>query len=293
MPNELSEPGALTGPPVPAPPKLDVAHMKVVPVAHPVLWITSALAAAAFAWIAWSIWRNPNIDHATIIAYQFAPAILAGLRTTLLLAFSSAAIGLVLGIALAVMRLSDSLILRVASQAYVWLVRGTPLLVQIIIWGNFALLFSHIGPYSTNDVLTPFVASMLALGLNEAAYMAEVVRAGLLSVDRGQQEASIALGMTRPVALRRIILPQALRVIIPPWGNQFISLLKATSLVSVIAGGDLLTAAQNISSSNLRTIELMLVATFWYLFVTSIAGVAQHQLERRLDRSNARPRHGR
>jgi polar amino acid transport system permease protein len=293
MPNELSEPGALTSPPVPAPPKLDVAHMTVVPVPHPVLWISSALAAAAFAWIAWSIWSNPNIDHATIVAYQFAPAILAGLRTTLLLAFSSAAIGLVLGIALAVMRLSDSLILRLASQSYVWLVRGTPLLVQIVIWGNFALLFRHIGPYSTNDVLTPFVASMLALGLNEAAYMAEVVRAGLLSVDHGQQEASIALGMTRAVALRRIILPQALRVIIPPWGNQFISLLKATSLVSVIAGGDLLTAAQNISSSNLRTIELMLVATFWYLFVTSIAGVAQHQIERRLDRSNARPRHGR
>ena len=280
-------------PPVPAPPKLDVAHMKVVPVPHPVLWISSALAVAALACIAWSIWHNPNIDHATIIAYQFAPAILAGLRTTLLLAFSSAAIGLVLGIALAVMRLSDSLILRLASQAYVWLVRGTPLLVQIIIWGNFALLFRHIGPYSTNDVLTPFVASMLALGLNEAAYMAEVVRSGLLSVDRGQQEASIALGMTRAVALRRIILPQALRVIIPPWGNQFISLLKATSLVSVIAGGDLLTAAQNISSSNLRTIELMLVATFWYLFVTSITGVAQHQIERRLARSSARPLHGR
>ena len=293
MPNDRFQPDALMAPPVPAPPKLDVAHMKVVPVPHPVLWISSALAVAAFACIAWSIWHNPNIDHATIIAYQFAPAILAGLRTTLLLAFSSAAIGLVLGIALAVMRLSDSLILRLASQAYVWLVRGTPLLVQIIIWGNFALLFRHIGPYSTNDVLTPFVASMLALGLNEAAYMAEVVRSGLLSVDRGQQEASIALGMTRAVALRRIILPQALRVIIPPWGNQFISLLKATSLVSVIAGGDLLTAAQNISSSNLRTIELMLVATFWYLFVTSITGVAQHQIERRLARSSARPLHGR
>ena len=293
MPNDRYQPGILKGPSVLGPPKIDVAHMKVVPVPHPVLWITSALAAAAFAWIAWSIWRNPNIDHATIVAYQFAPAILAGLRTTVFLALTSAAIGLVLGTALAVMRLSDSLILRVASQAYVWLVRGTPLLVQIIIWGNFALLFRHIGPYSTNDVLTPFVASMLALGLNEAAYMAEVVRAGISSVDRGQQEASIALGMTRAVALRRIVLPQALRVIIPPWGNQFISLLKATSLVSVIAGGDLLTAAQNISSSNLRTIELMLVATFWYLFITSITSVAQHHIERRLDRSSARPRHGR
>lgn len=275
------------------PARLDVAGLQVVPVPHPLLWTASALVGAGLAWVAWSVWHNPNIDHATIARYQFAPAIVAGLRTTLLLALSSAAIGLVLGTVLAVMRLSESLVLRLASQAYVWLVRGTPLLVQIILWGNFALLFSHIGPWSTNDVLTPFVASMLALGLNEAAYMAEVVRAGLLSVDPGQSEAATALGMTRGMALRRITLPQALRVIVPPWGNQFISLLKATSLVSVIAGGDLLTAAQNISSSNLRTVELMLVATIWYLLVTSITSVAQHRLERRLDRSRTRPGHGR
>jgi polar amino acid transport system permease protein len=135
-------------------------------------------------------------------------------------------------------------------------------------------------------VLTPFVASVVALGLNEAAYMAEVVRAGLLSVDRGQYEASMALGMRRGLALRRVILPQALRVIVPPAGNQFISLLKATSLVSVISGGDLLTAAENISSANLHTIELMLVATFWYLLVTSVCSAGQHLLERRLGRAH-------
>ena len=128
------------------------------------------------------------------------------------------------------------------------------------------------------------VASVVALGLNEAAYMAEIVRGGILSVDRGQVDASLALGMSRALAMRRIILPQALRVIVPPAGNQFISLLKATSLVSVIAGGDLLTAAENIASANLHTIELMLVATFWYLVLTTITSVAQHFAERRLAR---------
>jgi polar amino acid transport system permease protein len=121
--------------------------------------------------------------------------------------------------------------------------------------------------------------------LNEAAYMAEIVRAGILAVDRGQVDASLALGMSRALAMRRIILPQAMRVIVPPAGNQFISLLKATSLVSVIAGGDLLTAAENISSANLRTVELMLVATFWYLVLTTVTSIGQHVVERRLARA--------
>jgi polar amino acid transport system permease protein len=126
---------------------------------------------------------------------------------------------------------------------------------------------------------------VLALGLNEAAYLAEIVRGGVLAVDRGQVDAALALGMRRSLTMRRIILPQALRVVIPPAGNQFISLLKATSLVSVIAGGDLLTAAENISSANLKTIELMLVATFWYLVLTTVTSLGQYLVERRLARS--------
>ncbi|HXE23040.1 MAG TPA: amino acid ABC transporter permease, partial [Rhodoferax sp.] len=228
---------------------------------------------------------NPNILHPVIAQYQFAPAIMAGLRTTIVLAVLAAVIGLALGILLAIMRLSNSPVLRLSSGFYTWLMRGTPLLVQILIWGNLALLFRHIGPFDTNAIMTPFVASVVALGLNEAAYMAEVVRAGILAVDRGQYEASLALGMPRLLSMRRIILPQALRVIIPPAGNQFISLLKATSLVSVIAGGDLLTAAQNISSANLHTIELMLVATFWYLVLTTITSIGQYFVERRLGRA--------
>jgi polar amino acid transport system permease protein len=219
------------------------------------------------------------------LQYQWAPAILTGLQKTITLTFLSALLGTVIGVILAIMRLSDGVIFRLFSAFYIWIIRGTPLLVQILLWGNLALLFEHIGPWDTNALLTPFVASVVALGLNEGAYMAEVVRAGILTVDRGQYLAALALGMSRPLTMRRIILPQALRAILPPAGNQLISLLKATSLVSVIAGGDLLTASENISSANLHTIELMLVATFWYLALTSVTSIAQFVLERRLARS--------
>ena len=259
--------------------------LRVVPLARPWLWLGSAVVVVLLAALAVSLWRNPHVDRAAIAQFQFAPAILRGLRTTVVLAVLAAAVGLVLGVLLAVMRLSPSPVLRLFSGGYTWLLRGTPLLVQILIWGNLALLFEHIGPFDTNALVTPFVASVVALGLNEAAYMAEIVRAGILAVDRGQVDASLALGMSRALAMRRIILPQALRVIIPPAGNQFISLLKATSLVSVIAGGDLLTAAENISSANLKTIELMLVATFWYLVLTTITSVGQYVVERRLARA--------
>ncbi len=257
----------------------------IVPLRRPWLWLGSAVVAVLAALVALSIFRNPHIQHGVIVQYQFAPAILRGLRTTIVLALIAAVIGIVLGVLLAVMRISSSPVLRLASAFYTWLLRGTPLLVQILVWGNLALLFEYLGPFRTNDVMTPFVASVIALGLNEGAYMAEIVRAGIISVDRGQHDASLALGMSRALTMRRIILPQALRVIIPPAGNQFISLLKATSLVSVIAGGDLLTAAENISSANLHTIELMLVATFWYLVLTTITSAGQYFAERRLARS--------
>jgi polar amino acid transport system permease protein len=263
---------------------LELAH-RVVPQRHPWRILGSVVVLALLAWLVWSIYTNPNIDHAAIAKYQFAPAIFEGLRVTVELALLSAAIGIFLGTLLAVMRLSPSLVLRLSSGFYSWLFRGTPLLVQILLWGNLALLFQHIGPFNTNAVLTPFIASVVALGLNEAAYMSEVVRAGIISVDQGQHSAATALGMPRMLAMRRIILPQALRMIIPPTGNQFISLLKATSLVSVIAGGDLLTQAENISSANLHTIELMFVATFWYLVLTTITSVGQFFLERRLGRA--------
>jgi polar amino acid transport system permease protein len=227
---------------------------RVVPLRRPWLWLGSTLVAVLGALVAISVFRNPNIQHGVIAQYQFAPAILRGLRTTIVLALLAALIGTVLGVLLAVMRISSSAVLRLASAFYTWLLRGTPLLVQILIWGNLALLFEYLGPFRTNDVMTPFVASVIALGLNEGAYMAEIVRAGIIAVDRGQHDASAALGMS-------------------------------TSLVSVIAGGDLLTAAENISSANLHTIELMLVATFWYLVLTTITSAGQYFAERRLGRS--------
>jgi polar amino acid transport system permease protein len=259
--------------------------LRVVPLPRPGLWLGSAVVVALLVALAASLWRSPHIDHTAIAQFQFVPAILRGLRTTIVLAVLAAIVGLALGVLLAVMRLSPSPVLRLFSGGYTWLLRGTPLLVQILFWGNLALLFEHIGPFDTNALISPFVASVIALGLNEAAYMAEIVRAGVLAVDRGQADAALALGMSRRLAMRRIILPQALRVIIPPAGNQFISLLKATSLVSVIAGGDLLTAAENISSANLKTLELMLVATFWYLVLTSLTSIGQYVIERRLARA--------
>jgi polar amino acid transport system permease protein len=262
-------------------------HFRIVPVRKPWLWVLAAAVLVLAALFVYSVATNPNLDWAAVAKYQFASAILDGLRITVVLTLLSGVLGLALGILVGLMRLSSSHVLRVGSWFYVWLMRGTPLLVQILLWGNLALLFKTIGPFNTNTLLTPFVASVLALGLNEAAYTAEIIRGGILSVDRGQMEAAVTLGMRRTLALRRVVLPQALRLVIPPLGNRFVILLKGTSLVSVIAGGDLLTAAENVASSNLRTIELMFVACFWYLVLTTIANVGQHYLERRLARSEA------
>ena len=260
---------------------------------RPWRWAANAAVAVTAAALLTSIVQNPNIDHAAILRYQFAPAILSGLVTTLTLAAISGAIGLALGVMLALMRLSPDVLLRGASGFYTWAFRGTPLLVQILFWGNLALLFKRLGLYipftnialfsfSTNALITPFIASILALGLNEAAYISEIVRAGISAIDRGQIDAARSLGMTNGLLMRLVVLPQALAVSIPSFVNQFTNLLKATSLVSVIAGGDLLTEAENIASANLHTIELLLVASFWFLAITSLSTIAQHVAERRL-----------
>jgi len=215
--------------------------------------------------------------------------ILTGLFLTVFIAVISQTMGVVLGVFGALGKMSKVGPVRAIANLYIWIFRGTPLLVQIMIvfyglgvTGIYKFPdFVPLGPFGTGAVQ----AGILALGVNEGAYMAEIVRAGIISVDRGQNDAALALGMSSPQAMRRIILPQALRVILPPAGNQFISLLKATSLVSVIAGGDLLTAAENISSANLHTLELMLVATFWYLVLTTITSVGQHVVERRLGKA--------
>lgn len=271
----------------------------VAPQRHIGRWMSAVTVGALLVWVMYSVYTNPSIDHAAIADFMFSDAILKGLQTTLVLAVLAGALSVVLGAVIALFRLSGNPVLTFISQGYVWIFRGTPLLVQILILGNFSLFYANLSltiPFTnitlfsvdTNTVLTMFVASVLALGLHDGAYMSEIIRSGIQSVDRGQVEASRALGLSRWLMQTRIILPQALRVIIPPAGNNFINLLKMTSLVAVIAGGDLLTQAQNLSAANLKTIELLIVASVWYLIVVSVFSIGQMFIERRLGRGRTR-----
>lgn len=259
-------------------------------------WVSGIIVAAIAVIIAHSLYVNPNIAWPVVGDFILSPRILAGLGTTLQLAILSQAIAVGLGLLISLMQLSRNPVAGTVARGYIWLFRGTPLLVQILFWGNFALFYDHItlaipftdvtfASWPTNDVITTFVAAVLGLALHEAAYMAEIIRSGIMSVGPGQTEAAQALGLTRGQLMSRVVVPQALRIIVPPTGNQFINMLKMTSLVAIIAGGDLLTVAQNISAVNLETIELLIVATVWYLLVTSIASIGQALLERRLGRS--------
>jgi polar amino acid transport system permease protein len=196
------------------------------------------------------------------------------------------------------MRLSPNPLVSGASWLYIWAFRGTPVLVQILLWYNIAALYPRIalgipfGPQfahiNASSVITPFIAGMLALGLNEGAYMAEIVRAGIISVPEGQTHAAQSLGMTRLLTMRRVVLPQAMRVIVPPTGNETISMLKTTALVSVIATTDLLYSVQLIYAVNYRTIPLLLVASIWYLIVTTVLSLGQFYVERYFGRGATR-----
>jgi polar amino acid transport system permease protein len=199
------------------------------------------------------------------------------------------ALGIFLGVVIAVMRLSPNPVLKTVAAGYTWLFRGTPLILQLLLWFNLALVFPTIGipglwSARAVDVMTPFLAALLGLGINQGAYTSEVMRAGMLSVDMGQYEAAQAIGMGRLRALRRIILPQAMRVVIPPLGNEFIGMVKATSLASVIQYPEVLHNAENIYYANSRVIELLIVAGLWYLLVVSILTPLQMLLERRFSR---------
>lgn len=273
--------------------------INAVPRRHYGQWALATIALALVGMLMAAIYRNPNIDHATIATYITSEAILEGLLTTLELTALAALLGWAIGVVVALMRSSENKVLLSLSWVYIWFFRGVPLLVQILFWGNLALFFQQLElgiPFTgldlvqvdTTVIVTTFVAGVLGLGLHESAYMAEIVRGGILSTEYGQTEAAQSLGMTRLQTMRRIVLPQALRVIIPPAGNQFINLLKASALVSVIAGGDLLTRSQNIAAVTLRTMELLAVATFWYVVIVSLASIGQFFLERRFGRGYTR-----
>jgi polar amino acid transport system permease protein len=241
--------------------------------------------------VAGSMATNKNFEWSVIRHYMTARPILDGLVTTLELTAISMAIGIVLGVVLAVMRLSPNPLVSGVSWIYIWFFRGTPVFVQILFWFNIAALYSTIaiglplgGPQAAHlnltTLITPFVAGVLALGLNEGAYMSEIVRAGIISVEEGQTEAAHALGMTRLLTMRRIVLPQAMRVIIPPTGNETISMLKTSSLVSAIAVSELLFASQAIAGRNYQIVPLLIVASIWYLICTTVLSIGQYYVER-------------
>jgi polar amino acid transport system permease protein len=279
-------------------------EIKAVPVRRPGRWIAAAIILVIAASIIRSIVTNtgPNkgFQWGTVGQYLFDSRILHGVTVTLELTALSMAIGIVLGILAAVMRLSPNPLISGSSWVYIWFFRGTPLLVQLLFWNNIAALFPTIdlgvpfGPSfihaNANTLITPYAAALLGFGLNEGAYMAEIVRAGIISVAHGQTEAAQSLGMSRLQIMRLIVLPQAMRVIIPPTGNEAISMLKNTSLVIVIGSVfDLLFEAQQIYAANYKTIPLLIVASIWYLVMTSIAYVFQYFIERRFGRGFTRP----
>ena len=263
---------------------------RVVPLRHPWTWVASAFALLVAGGVFTSVATNPAFQWPVVAQYMLDEQILGGLARTLELTLAAMAMGLVLGTTLAVMRLSRNLLLSTLSWLYIWFFRSVPVLVQLIFWYNFGALYPKImlwipfGPVlysaSTNAVITPLTAALAGLGLAQAAYTAEVVRAGIVSVPRGQTRAAMALGMRPATIFVRIIFPQAMRVIIPPVGNEVISMVKSTSLVSVIALAELLYTAQLIYARTYETIPLLIVASLWYLIIVSILSVGQHFLER-------------
>ena len=284
-----------TNPPLPGllDPAAD-APMPVVPLRHPWTWAASVLVVLVAAAVAWSVATNPAFEWPVVAQYMFDGQILSGLRRTLELTVAAMALGLVLGTALAVMRLADNKLLSILSWLYIWFFRSVPVLVQLIFWYTFGALYPVIalrvpfGPTlfsaDTNALITPMFAALAGLGLAQAAYTAEVIRAGILSVPPGQTRAAKALGMGPATIFVRIVFPQAMRVIIPPVGNEVISMVKGTSLVSVIAMADLLYTAQLIYARTYETIPLLIVASLWYLAIVSVLSVAQHALERHYGR---------
>jgi polar amino acid transport system permease protein len=272
--------------------------IRAVPVRHPGRWLIAALVLAVAVAVVHSVATDPHFEWGVVGHYLFDSRVLEGLRLTIELTAIAMAIGIALGVLLAIMRLSPNPLVSSASWWYIWFFRGTPVLVQLIFWYNIAALYPKIaigipfGPAfihaNANTLITPTAAAILGLGLNEGAYMAEIVRAGIISVPQGQDDAARSLGMTRLQTMRRVVLPQAMRVIIPPTGNETISMLKTSSLVSVIAVADLLYAVTNIYSQNFKTIALLIVASIWYIVCTSILYAGQYYLERHYGRGAAR-----
>ncbi|MET3616343.1 polar amino acid transport system permease protein [Rhizobium aquaticum] len=259
------------------------------------LWLIVILIAGQFAWI---VANNQSFGWSIVAQYFFDPTVISGLYVSLGLTVIAMVLGVILGLFLAVARMSSDRLASLLANLFIWFFRGTPLLVQLIFWYNLSTLFPQLsiavpfGPtlasWDTNSVITPMTAAIVGLALNEAAYMAEIIRGGLLSVDRGQTETAEAFGMTKVRTLWRVVIPQAMRSIVPPTGNQLISMIKATSLVSVIAMADLLYSVQSIYNRTFEIIPMLMVAVIWYLFITSLLNIGQGYIERYYNRSDLR-----
>lgn len=278
---EKAAPGALSS-------RLDVATAERVRRFRP-LRLVQALVAFAFILFVGNAFAKAEIAWPVVGEYLFAYTTFAGLGFTILMTCLAMLIGLAVAVVLAVGFGSHNPVVRWLCKTYVWLFRGTPQLLQLLLWYNLALVFPLIGipglgAWKTVELIGPFTAAAIGLGLNAGAYMSEIIRSGLLSVDVGQYEAAKAIGMTRGKALRKVIFPQAMRVIIPPLGNEFIGMTKNTSLASAIGFGELIFRMQTIYFYSFKVIEMLLVAAFWYLVVTSILSVAQYHLEKRFGR---------
>ncbi|MYW69631.1 ABC transporter permease subunit [Streptomyces sp. SID8379] len=280
---------ASSGSPAKAPPATAPrAVPRVVPRRRTGQWIAAAAVLALLGLAVNSVLRNDAFQWGVVADYFTTASVLRGLWLTLWLTALVMALGFALGTLLAVMRLSANPVLRAVSWGYVWLFRSMPILVQLLFWFNIGALYPHLFGVKTVDLFGPVTVAIIGLTLHEAAYAAEVVRGGILSVDRGQIEAAQALGLSRYRRWRRIVLPQAMRAIVPPAGNMLIGTLKGTSIVSVIAVQDLLYSVQLVYHRTYQVIPLLLVATIWYVVVTSLLSVGQYYVERHYARGTQR-----
>lgn len=269
-----------------------------IPARYPGRRVASVIVLLIAAQVLISVITNPRFKWDIVGEYLFSDIILSGVRLTIGLTLIAQLLGIVVGVGLAVMRLSPNHTVARCAWVYLWFFRGTPLLVQLIFWYNISALYPKftIGlpflepfvSFNANALITPLAVAILGLGLNEGAYMAEIVRGGILGVDSGQSQAAKALGMTHSQTLRRIVLPQALRLILPPSGNQTILMLKTTSLVSILALADLLYSAQSIYTRTFQTIPLLIVVSLWYITITSVLTVGQTILEQKLSNGSSR-----
>lgn len=268
----------------------DYSRLTVVPVRHPWRWAAVVVTAVLVAQFAHGLVTNPGWEWDVFADFFATETILKAVWVTLQLTFYGTALGFALGIVLAFMRLSASPFLKAVAFTYIWAFRSIPLIVQLLFWFNLTYLYQELdfgvpfGPglfsFDTAGLVGAMSAAVLGLALHQAAYAAEIVRGGVLAVDSGQLEAAAALGIPRLRQLRRIVLPQAMRSILPGAANEIISLFKGTSIVSVMAIGELFYQTQVIYGRNGRVVPLLMVATVWYIILTTALSILQHYVER-------------